>query len=331
MADQLVSGEGVAYELSHAGVGSRTVAAAIDLVIQLVALVILLTVSVNTRDSAAVAAVVIVELILVLAGYPIVMEWLTRGRTVGKVCMGLRVVRDDGGPIGFRQALVRGLAGLILEKPGLMAPLTTAVGFATMMFSSAEKRLGDMMAATFVLNERAGEHHSVAARDFYVPYELQPWAAALDLSRLDDRLALGVRQFVLRAREMTLAAQISLGEQLRASVLSVIAPPPPPGAPTPAVLVAVLAERRRRTELSAPRPAFPPTLTMPPAQPPGSPGVRMPPPEPPPWPAAPPPWPPAPPPWPAAPPPWPAPAPPWPAAAPPWPAAEPRSPFAPPS
>ncbi|MEP7020193.1 MAG: RDD family protein [Pseudonocardiales bacterium] len=266
MADQLVSGEGVAYELSHAGVGSRTVAALIDLTIQFSALFVLLTVTINTSgDPAALAAVVIVEVILVLAGYPIILEWLTRGRTVGKMAMGLRVVRDDGGPIGFRQALVRGLAGLILEKPGLVAPVTAAVGVATMMFSSAEKRLGDMMAATFVLNERSGAHHSVLARDFFVPYELQPWAASLDLSRLDDRLALGVRQFVLRAREMTLAAQISLGEQLRASVLAVVAPPPPMGAPTPAVLVAVLAERRRRAELSAPRPSF---LPLPPGGPP---------------------------------------------------------------
>jgi uncharacterized RDD family membrane protein YckC len=278
MADQLVSGEGVAYELSHAGVGSRTVAAAIDLVIQFVVLFVLLTASINVQDTAAAAAVVIVELLLVLAGYPIVMEWLTRGRTVGKLCLGLRVVRDDGGPIGFRQALVRGLAGLILEKPGLLAPLSTTVGFATMMFSSSEKRLGDMMAATFVLNERSGEHHSVTARDFYVPFELQPWAASLDLSRLDDRLALGVRQFVLRAREMTLAAQISLGEQLRASVLAVIAPPPPAGAPTPAVLVAVLAERRRRTDLAAPRPAYPPAATIPLGQPPLAPVVPWPPP-----------------------------------------------------
>jgi uncharacterized RDD family membrane protein YckC len=274
MADQLVSGEGVAYDLSHAGVGSRTIAAAIDFVIQFVALFVLLTATVNVQDTAALAAAVIVEVILVLAGYPILLEWLTRGQTVGKICMGLRVVRDDGAPIGFRQALVRGLAGLILEKPGLLAPLTTAVGFATMMFSSSEKRLGDMMAATFVLDERSGTHHSTVARDFYVPYELQPWAATMDLSRLDDRLAFGVRQFVLRAREMTLAAQISIGEQLRASVLAVIAPQPPVGAPTPAVLVAVLAERRRRTELATARSTYPPPdLTPAQAPPPGVPAA----------------------------------------------------------
>lgn len=251
MADQLVSGEGVAYELTHAGVGSRTVAAVIDLMIQFVGLTVLLALDTSIAgdaDSAALAALSIVEAILVIAGYPIVLEWLTRGRTVGKICMGLRVVRDDGGPIGFRQALVRGLAGLVLEKPGLLAPITTALGFATMMISPAEKRLGDMMAGTFVLNERAGAHHSATARDFYIPYELQPWASSLDLNRLDDRLALGVRQFVLRAHEMTPAARDALGGQLLAGVIAVIAPPPPAWAPTPGVLVAVLAERRRRSE-----------------------------------------------------------------------------------
>jgi uncharacterized RDD family membrane protein YckC len=273
MADQLVSGEGVAYELTHAGAGSRIVAAAIDLAIQFAALLVLLsldTAFAGASDSAAIAAVAIVEVVLVLAGYPVVLEWLTRGRTIGKLCMGLRVVRDDGGPIGFRQALVRGLAGLILERPGLLAPATTSVGIATMMISSAEKRIGDMMAGTFVLNERSGAHHSVAARDFYVPYELQPWAASLDLSRLDDRLALGLRQFVLRAREMTPPAQAALGEQLRSAVVAQIAPAPPAGAPTPAVLLAVLAERRRRSEAATAMRRQPPVWT---GRAPGWPGV----------------------------------------------------------
>jgi uncharacterized RDD family membrane protein YckC len=249
MTEQLVSGEGVAYELSHAGIGSRTVAALIDLAVQFVALVALLAAFAGVGgDSAAVVAVSIVTVVLVIAGYPIIAEWLTRGRTLGKAWMGLRVVRDDGGPIGFRQALVRGLAGLILEKPGLLFPITTVVGFATILFSSAQKRVGDMMAGTFVLNERAGSRRSIAASDFYVPRDLQPWAAALDFSRLDDQLALAVRQFVLRAPQLTPAAQNTLGEQLRARLLEVLAPPPPPWAPTPMVLTSVLGERRRRAE-----------------------------------------------------------------------------------
>jgi uncharacterized RDD family membrane protein YckC len=252
MGGQLVSGEGVAYELSHAGIGSRIVAAVIDLAVQIVVLLILFATYAGIgADSAAMTAIIIVTVVLVVAGYPIILEWLTRGRTLGKLWLGLRVVRDDGGPIGFRQALVRGLAGLILEKPGLFAPLSTFIGFATILFSSDQKRVGDMMAGTFVLNERAGSRHAIAASDFYVPHGLQPWAAALDLSRLDDRLALAVRQFVLRAPQLTPAAQQSLGDQLRAQLLAVLSPPPPPGTPTPMLLTAVLSERRRRAEASS--------------------------------------------------------------------------------
>ena len=76
------------------------------------------------------------------------MEWLNRRADGRQAVLGLRVVRDDGGPIGFRQALVRGLAGLVLEKPGLLFPLTTVAGLVTMSFSAAEKRIGDMMAGT---------------------------------------------------------------------------------------------------------------------------------------------------------------------------------------
>ncbi|HEX9230893.1 MAG TPA: RDD family protein [Jatrophihabitantaceae bacterium] len=252
---ELTSGEGVAFDLNHAGVGSRLVAASIDLALQVIASFILLAATgglLQNADDAAVGALVLVELVLVVAGYPILMEWLAHGRTIGKMCLGLRVVRDDGGPIGFRQALVRGLAGLVLEKPGLLAPFTTAAGVLTMIFSQRTKRLGDMMAGTFVLNERAGPRRSLLPRDFEVPYQLQPWAASLDLSRLDDQLALGVRQFVVRATDMTPAAQQSLGEDLRARVEAVTTPPPPPGAPTPWVLITVLAERRRRADLAAP-------------------------------------------------------------------------------
>jgi uncharacterized RDD family membrane protein YckC len=250
----MVSGEGVAFELSRAGVGSRTVAAVVDLIVQVIAILILAAVDSaimgDNVDAAAAGAVFIVELVLIFAGYPIGCEWLTRGRTVGKLWLGLRVVRDDGGPITFRHALVRGLCGLILEKPGLLAPLSTAVGLLTITFSANDKRIGDMLAGTFVIHERAGPSRSAGPQYFVVPYPLQAWAAALDLSRLDDGLALAVRQFLTRAHEMTPAAQHSLGEGLRAQLLAVIAPAAPAGAPTPWVLTAVLGERRRRSELA---------------------------------------------------------------------------------
>ncbi|MGH8959631.1 MAG: RDD family protein [Jatrophihabitantaceae bacterium] len=278
---EIVSGEGVGLDLAHAGVGSRIVAAAIDLLLQAIGAIGLVAITAQLgggADSAAITAVLVTELVLIVAGYPILMEWLNRGRTVGKLCMGLRAVRDDGGPIGFRQALVRGLAGLVLEKPGIAFPFTTAAGIMTMIFSAREKRIGDMMAGTFVLNERGGPQRSVVPQQFAVPPHLQPWAQTLDLSRLDDQLALAVRQFVVRANDLLPAAQVSLGESLRARVEAVTRPPAPLGTPTPWVLTSVLAERRRRADLAASTyqqltrpapPAGPPS--PPPAPPPGPP------------------------------------------------------------
>src|SRR3954471_17355072 len=214
----LVSGEGVRLELAPGGVGSRTIAATIDVAIQGLCLLVLLLADAmvaGATDSAAFAALLVVAVVRVVAGYPIVAEWLGRGRTLGKAAFGLRVVRDDGGPIGFRHALVRGLAGLILEKPGLLFPLTTIAGLWTMSSSPREKRLGDMMAGTVVLNEHSAPQ-PLAAAPVWVPPALQPWVLSLDLHRLDDRLALAVRQFAGRAYAMTPAARHHLGETLRA-------------------------------------------------------------------------------------------------------------------
>lgn len=245
----LVSGEGVRLALIPAGVGSRTIASLIDIAIQAVGLFVLILIDVavaGNADDAAAAAVAVAEAVLVIAGYPIVLEWTTRGRTVGKVCMGLRVVRDDGGPIAFRQALVRGLASLVLEKPGLIFPFTTMAGLITMSVSAREKRIGDMMAGTVVLNERAAPQ-PLATPPAWVPVPLQQWVLSLDLHRIDNRLALQMRQFVSRAHAMTPAAQVAVGNDLLRRVLAVTTPPPPAGAPTPALLTSVLAERRRRS------------------------------------------------------------------------------------
>jgi uncharacterized RDD family membrane protein YckC len=270
----LVSGEGVRLALAPAGVGSRVIAAALDAVIQTIGLFLLLLLDVavaGAGDAAAFQAAAIVEVILVLAGYPIVAEWLGRGRTLGKLALGLRVVRDDGGPIAFRHALVRGLAGLVLEKPGLLFPFTTIAGIVTMSSSAQEKRLGDMMAGTVVLNERSGPQ-ALAPLPNWVPAPLQPWVLSLDMHRLDDRLALSARQFVTRAHQMSPSAQHVLGEELRRRVLAVTSPPPPPGTPTPALLLSVLAERRRRAgvhgwpaqQRAQPPPPSPPRFTKPP-------------------------------------------------------------------
>ena len=239
---QLVTGEAVALDLRPADLPSRSVAAAVDAALQLVALVVVgaiaTAVSFDVSEAAA-AALGILVLVLVLVVYPVTFETLLRGRTPGKAVMGLRVLRDDGGPIGFRHALVRGLAGAFVERPGITLFVAAVV---TMSLNRQSKRLGDLLAGTVVVRERVSAQGGSVAT---MPPQLAGWAAGLDLGRLPDELALSARQFVARADQLTPAAREDLGGRLVRAVVDAVGPPPP-GAPGWAVLSAVLAERRRR-------------------------------------------------------------------------------------
>ncbi len=242
---QLVTGEAVALDLRPAALPSRLLAGVIDALLQGLVLLVLsalsTAVSLDLSD-AAVQALGLVVVVAVLIVYPVTFETLLRGRTPGKAAMGLRVVRDDGGPIGFRQALVRGLCGAFLERPGLSL-FTLAV--LTSLLNDQGKRLGDLLAGTVVLRERISVRGGPVAG---MPPPLAGWAAGLDLSAFSDNLALSVRQFLSRTDQLTDSARADLGGRLVRAVTDAVGPPPP-GTPGWAVLSAVLAERRRRETL----------------------------------------------------------------------------------
>ncbi len=246
---QIVTGEAVALELRIAQLPSRVVAAAIDFAAMGAAFAMLVTIMgrvLGAADDAAATALLLVLLLLVFLGYPLTMETVLRGRTLGKMAMGLRVVRDDAGPITFRQALVRAVSGFAMERPGiLLFGIGPALAFCVMLFSVTGKRIGDMAAGTVVIQERIARQPMFAT---YLPPPLAGWAAVLDLTAVDDSLALGIRQFLSRADRLDPVAREAVGRQLLADLLSRITPPPPPGTPGWAVLAAVLAERRRREE-----------------------------------------------------------------------------------
>jgi uncharacterized RDD family membrane protein YckC len=210
-------------------------------------------------DPALSAAVAVCTFVLVFVGYNVILETLWRGRTVGKAALGLRVVRDDGGPVRFRHALVRGIM-FPLESwgPALIAS----------MISKRSKRFGDMLAGTIVVQERVPGQ---TATPVQMPPPLAWWAASLDLSRFGDDLAMACRQFLGRQTELNQMAREAMGGQLVAAVMACTTPPPPPGTPGWAYLSAVLAERRRREEQRMYAIAPPPPNAQPNAAPPAYP------------------------------------------------------------
>ena len=80
-----------------------------------------------------------------------------------------------------------------------------------------------------------------------MPVGLAGWAAGLDLTAVDDDLALAVRHHVARAESMCEPQRTRLGRELADEVAGRVALPPPYGTTEWLFLVAVLAERRRRS------------------------------------------------------------------------------------
>src|SRR3954471_18509490 len=240
---QIITGEAVAIDLRYARTGSRMVGAALDAVVQILLFTVLLALAARAaNDEALGAALFLVAYVIAAVGYPLTLETLWNGKTLGKAAMGLRAVRDDGLPMRFRQALVRALMRAIVEGP---APLLGVPAIICSMLSDRGKRIGDVMAGTVVLQERIPTSGTDVP---LMPPPLAAWAGTLDLSRFDDALALSARQFLGRAADLSDAARESLGARLVTAVQRVVTPPPPVGTPGWAYLAAVLAERRRRDE-----------------------------------------------------------------------------------
>ena len=239
-----MTGEAVEVDLRVARVPSRILSAVIDLVVQLTLLFtgifLISELAAGSSESGSDAASLVL-LLAVLVGYPVVLEWLWRGKTLGKAAMGQRVVRDDGGPIRLRQAAVRGVVGFF-ERYMLFGIIPIVASLS----SRRGQRIGDMLAGTVVISERGARH---VERVAVMPPPLAGWAAAADLSRLPDDLALSARQFLARSAELHPSARDELGDRLVNAIAAVVSPPPPPGTPGWAYLAAVLAERRRREEL----------------------------------------------------------------------------------
>jgi len=241
-SDETLIGEGVVLDTAAATLGARTAGALLDglalLAFYTVTFIPLNIFAFAALDYAAMTALVITHAVGVFVGIPVAVETLTRGRSVGKLALGIRIVRDDGGPIAFRQALSRGLLGFFelwatVGAIALIASVTNQRG----------KRVGDLLAGTYALQVRASKsQHTPLA----VAPSLASWAETIDIRRLPDGLALTVRQFLTRAPGLHPSSRDELGRSLAAELAPFVSPSPPPGTHPESMLSTVLAVRRDR-------------------------------------------------------------------------------------
>ena len=269
---EVITGEAVVLELPVATFPGRLLALIIDLIVQ-AALGLLAAIGISLLMSQLngdyLAAIVVGGYLLITVVYATLWETMTRGKTPGKMALGLRVVGDDGSPERFRQALVRSLVDL-LEIYSL-----PPVALITSIVSVKGKRLGDIFAGTYVLQERMPARAALPPMFAVVPLPLTVWAQSLQLSALSDQTADAASSYLRRFAELTPQAREILGIRLANAVAAEVSPPPPVGTPPPAYLAAVLAVRRERDPARAranpplpPVPPPPPPVPLPPFPPP---------------------------------------------------------------
>lgn len=241
MDEELVTGEAVAVEVRPTSFALRIAGGTIDLIALVLvtggALLLLITVLGGIEaDAATTRSSVVATLAACLVGLPTLVETVSRGRSLGRLAVGARIVRDDGGPITVRHAFLRALLGVV-EVVLTFGGLATLVA----LFSTRSKRLGDFVAGTYSRHERFPRHVPI---DFPVPPGLTAWAAIADVARLPSALSRRIAHFLRQAGGMNPQARVRLAASLAAEASRYVHPMPQ--APADQVLVAIAALRRER-------------------------------------------------------------------------------------
>ena len=243
--DELMTGEAVALDLRPTGFVLSAAGAAIDFVVYagayVIVLVVFFLIAAQAQSEDAVYGIVAtVALVGCLVVLPATVELLTRGRSLGRLAVGARIVRDDGGAIGLRHAAIRALAGL-LDFFGTLGGCALIFGLLT----PRSKRLGDLIAGTYSQYERVARQPVPV---FGLPLQLTAWATVADVARLPDPLSRRIAQFLEQAPHLDPARRQSAAASLAQEASAFVSPVP---AVEPELFLAAVAVMRRRREADA--------------------------------------------------------------------------------
>lgn len=136
--------EGIELELRLAGPAPRAVAWVLDFLARITLYIAATAVLVPLGQLGMGLALILVFALEWL--FPAAFEALWNGQTPGKRVMKIAVLRDDGTPIGWHEALVRNLLRAIDFLPFLYG-----IGLVAILINRDFKRLGDLVAGTVVV------------------------------------------------------------------------------------------------------------------------------------------------------------------------------------
>ncbi|MCX7746628.1 MAG: RDD family protein [Clostridia bacterium] len=157
----ILTPENVFVEYELAGTGSRFIAAFIDYLIQVVLLMIVaFAIGFQTAEdiymsfygNSLMAAIGIIIIFLINAGYFIFFEMILNGQSPGKKVVKLKVIKENGAPINFLDSMIRNIVRLVD-----MMPTMYLVGALVILFTKQYKRIGDFAAGTVVVKIKTAE------------------------------------------------------------------------------------------------------------------------------------------------------------------------------
>ncbi len=183
--------EHVLLDLEIAGIGSRALAAIVDMLILVGGLLgAWLTFSILVGFGISLGrwapAILLLFGFMVWTGYFVFFEGLRRGQTPGKRLVGIRVLMDTGQGVTAGAAAVRNLLRLadFLPPPYFLGAVLVA-------FHPRGKRLGDLVAGTIVARDRPSEaaalRRDVAAAEGRTPVPALPDAEYRLLEQFETR------------------------------------------------------------------------------------------------------------------------------------------------
>jgi uncharacterized RDD family membrane protein YckC len=213
--------ESVELEFILAGVGNRTQALTIDYLLWSLTLFILLVVWglafsqipwLQAKSARLwLAAIQILIVFAVYIGYFVLFETLWRGQTPGKRSVKIRVIRDDGRNVGIHQSILR----------ALLRPIDDIlfIGLLFVMFSKQEKRLGDWVAGTIVIQE--GQTVTNQKIDVSpAAIELSIWLLEKgQIAALTPEEFATIRKYLYRYSSLTPDAKIQVSDRLAQRLL----------------------------------------------------------------------------------------------------------------
>jgi uncharacterized RDD family membrane protein YckC len=150
MFHEVITSEKVPLTYRVAGLGSRFLAAVIDLGLLLLLLIVgvLIASVLDVARQGLGIAIVFVWVFVLQFGYFTLFEWLWLGQTPGKNALGIRVIAWQGGSISFGQSALRNIVRIADILPG-----GYGVAFLVAASNREQRRLGDLAAGTLVVHQ----------------------------------------------------------------------------------------------------------------------------------------------------------------------------------